>query len=161
RLWFLNQLEPASPFYNVSEVVRLSGELRADLLQRALTEVVARHEVLRTRFVIEGGNLVQIIAPEGDVQLTVVDLTDLPEADKESTAQTLTRQETETPFDLSRGPMLRAQLLKLDATNHRLLLTMHHIVTDGWSNAILLRELTTLYEDFLNERPASLPDLPI
>ncbi len=161
RLWFLNQLEPTSPFYNVSEVVSLSGELRADLLQRALTAVVARHEILRTRFVIEGGNLVQIIAPEGDVQLTVVDLTDVPEDDKESTAQKLTRQETETPFDLSRGPMLRAQLLKIDATHHRLLLTMHHIVTDGWSNAILLREITTLYEDFLNERPASLPALPI
>jgi amino acid adenylation domain-containing protein/non-ribosomal peptide synthase protein (TIGR01720 family)/FkbM family methyltransferase len=161
RLWFLNQLEPASPFYNVSEVIRLSGELRADLLQRALTAVVARHEVLRTRFAIEGGNLVQIIAPEGDVQLTVVDLTDVPDDQKESTAQRLTRQETETPFDLSRGPLLRAQLLKLDATQHLMLLTMHHIVTDGWSNAILLRELATLYEDFLDARPASLPDLPI
>src|SRR6185503_3889979 len=161
RLWFLNQLEPASSFYNVSEVVRLSGDLRTDLLQRALSAVVARHEVLRTRFAIEGGNLVQIIAPAGDVQLTVVDLTDAPEDQKESIAQKLTRQETETRFDLLRGPMLRAQLLKLDATHHRLLLTMHHIVTDGWSNAILLRELTTLYEDFLNERSASLPDLPI
>jgi amino acid adenylation domain-containing protein/non-ribosomal peptide synthase protein (TIGR01720 family)/FkbM family methyltransferase len=161
RLWFLNQLEPASPFYNVSEVVRLSGDLRTDLLQRALTAVVARHEVLRTRFAIEGGNLVQIIAPEGDVQLTIVDLTEVPEDQKESTAQKLTRQETETPFDLSRGPMLRAHLLKLDATHHRLLLTMHHIVTDGWSNAVLLRELTTLYEDFLNGLPPRLPDLPI
>src|ERR1044071_9743117 len=156
RLWFLNQLEPASPFYNVSEVIRLSGELRSDLLQRALTAVVARHEILRTRFAIEGGNLVQIIAPEGDVQLRVVDLTDMPEDQ-----QRLTRQETETPFDLSRGPLLRAQLLRLDATQHLLLLTMHHIVTDGWSNAILLRELATLYEDFLEGRPASLADLPI
>src|SRR6185437_14712467 len=92
RLWFLNQLEPGSPFYNVSRMVRLNGELRIDLLQRALSAVVARHEVLRTRFAIEGGNLVQVIAPEGDLQLAVVDLTDLPDHQKENAAQRLIKQ---------------------------------------------------------------------
>src|ERR1041385_85686 len=92
RLWFLNQLEPGSPFYNVSRMVRLSGDLRIDLLQRALSAVVARHEVLRTRFATEGGNLVQVIAPAGDLQLSVVDLTDLPDDQKETTAQRLTKR---------------------------------------------------------------------
>jgi amino acid adenylation domain-containing protein/non-ribosomal peptide synthase protein (TIGR01720 family)/FkbM family methyltransferase len=161
RLWFLNQLEPASPFYNVSRIVRLSGDLRVDLLERALSAVVARHEVLRTRFASEEGNLMQVIEPESDLRLTLLDLADVPEDQKESTAQSLIKQEAETPFDLARGPMLRAKLLKLEATEHLLLLTMHHIVTDGWSNTILFRELTTLYADFLDGRPASLPALPI
>ena len=161
RLWFLNQLEPASPFYNVSRTIRLNGNLRIDLLERALNAIVARHEVLRTRFATEGGNLVQIIAADADLSLNVIDLTDVPEDQKEDAAQKFIKQQAETPFDLAQGPMLRAQLLKLDTTQHLLLLTMHHIVTDGWSNEILLRELTTFYQAFVDGHVASLPDLPI
>src|SRR6185437_69190 len=110
---------------------------------------------------IEGGNLVQVIAPEGNLQLAVVDLTDLPDHQKENAAQRLIKQEAETPFDLAHGPVLRAQLIKLGATQHVLLLTMHHIVTDGWSNEILLREVAAFYEASINERPVDLPELTI
>ncbi|HET9789164.1 MAG TPA: condensation domain-containing protein, partial [Pyrinomonadaceae bacterium] len=161
RLWFLNQLEPNSPFYNIPQVVRLSGELRTELLQQALTAVVARHEVLRTRFATEGGNLVQVIAPEGDIHLEVIDLTDVPDNEKDNASHALAKQEAETPFDLSQGPLLRAKLLRLEPAQHVLLMTMHHIIGDGWSNGILIRELTALYEALVEGRVANLPDLPI
>ncbi|HKY28030.1 MAG TPA: amino acid adenylation domain-containing protein, partial [Pyrinomonadaceae bacterium] len=161
RLWFLNQLEPSSPFYNISRIVRLSGRLQTELLQQALTTMVERHEVLRTRFATENGNLVQVIAPEADVRLATIDLSGVHDDEKEATAQRLAKQEVETPFDLARGPLLRAQLIRLDVEQHLLLLTMHHIISDGWSSGILLRELTSLYQGFVDGRPASLPELPI
>ncbi|HVR98030.1 MAG TPA: AMP-binding protein, partial [Thermoanaerobaculia bacterium] len=150
RLWFLDQLEPGSPAYNVPLAVRLDGELRVDLLERAFAAVVGRHEALRTTFAAPAGRPVQVVHPEPRLELPVIDLSGLPQA-----AGRLAREEARRPFDLGRGPLLRLALLRLGEREHVLLLTMHHIVSDGWSLGVLLREIAALYDG------RSLPDLPV
>ena len=144
RLWFLDQFEPNSPFYNIATAVRLRGRLRASVLERALNEIVRRHESLRTTFDTEDEQPVQVISPRGSIALPLVDLTALPEAEREAEAQRLGDREAQQPFDLKRGPLLRAQLLRLGAEDHVALLTMHHIVSDGWSMGVLIREIAAL-----------------
>ncbi|HVR99074.1 MAG TPA: amino acid adenylation domain-containing protein, partial [Thermoanaerobaculia bacterium] len=150
RLWFLDQLEPGSPAYNIPTAVRLSGELSVDRLERTFAEVVRRHEALRTTFVSREGRPIQVItAPR--IGLPVLDLSQVDEQE----ALRLARQEARRPFDLARGPLLRLALLRLDERDHVLLLTMHHIVSDGWSMGVLIREIGALYQG------ASLPELPV
>ncbi|HVS00085.1 MAG TPA: amino acid adenylation domain-containing protein, partial [Thermoanaerobaculia bacterium] len=153
RLWFLDQLEPGNPAYNVPLAVRLTGELRVDLLQRAFTEVVRRHEALRTTFNSYDGRPVQVVSPEPGVELPVVDLSQLPE--REARALELARAAARRPFDLRRGPLLRLALLRLGPCEHVLLLILHHIVSDGWSMGVLLREVAALYS------LQGLPELPV
>jgi fengycin family lipopeptide synthetase B len=161
RLWFFNQLEPESSFYNIPLVARMKGALKDDVLRRALNEIVARHEALRTTFANENGQLVQLIAPVAELSLPVTDLTDAPEDERETTAARLVKAEAEAPFDPARGPLLRVRLVKLQPDEHLLLLTMHHICSDGWSMGLFLNELTQLYQAFLVAQPSPLPDLPI
>ena len=161
RLWFFDQFEPGSPFYNIPAAVRLKGALDADALARALGEIVRRHESLRTTFAVRDGQPVQVIAPVGRVTMPVVDLTDRPGPAREPEARRLAAEEARTGFDLTRGPLLRARLLRLDEREHILLLTMHHIISDGWSIGVLVRELTLLYDAFSHGRPSPLPELPI
>jgi len=161
RLWFLNQLAPESPFYNVPAAVRLSGQLNLNALEQAFSEIVRRHEALRTTFVSLEGQPTQTISDKLSLPLPGVDLSALPASEREITAQQLATEEAQRPFRLSRGPLLRVKLLKLDATDHVLLLTLHHIVADGWSLGVLMRELSTLYTTFTQSEPASLPELPI
>ena len=161
RLWFIDQLEPGNTVYNFPAAVRLKGLLNMVALRKSLNEIVKRHEVLRTTFAIVDGRPVQVIAPVLTLTLPIVDLRELPETDREPEVQRLVTTEAQWPFDLTEGPLVRATLLRLGENEHVGLLTMHHIVSDGWSTGILIRELAALYEGFCSGKPTTLPALPI
>ncbi|MGA4358545.1 amino acid adenylation domain-containing protein, partial [Ralstonia nicotianae] len=160
RLWFLAQMEGGSEAYHIPVGLRLKGELDEDALRRSLDRIVARHEALRTRFVAEDGQAVQLIVP-ADVGLTLewVDLS--TEAVPEHQLGLLAEAEARAPFDLEQGPLIRGRLVKLGEQEHVLLITMHHIVSDGWSQGVLARELGTLYEAYRSGGEDPLPALPI
>ncbi|HSS49881.1 MAG TPA: amino acid adenylation domain-containing protein, partial [Thermoanaerobaculia bacterium] len=161
RLWFLHQLEPASPVYNVPAAVYLQGLLDRAVLAAALGEVVRRHESLRTRFAARQGGPVQVIDPASPLALSVIDLAGLPAVGRTGEARRLARGEALRPFDLAVGPLLRAGLVSLGAGEHLLLLTLHHVVSDGWSLRLLARELEEIYSAFAERRPSPLPSLEI
>ncbi|MFL6234694.1 MAG: amino acid adenylation domain-containing protein, partial [Thermoanaerobaculia bacterium] len=158
RLWFLDQLQPGSPVYNLPAAVRLRGRLDLGALRRSLQTVVDRHESLRTAFAVRGGRAVQVIAPGLTVRMPVVDLRGLP---SESLVETLAAEERVRPFDLAKGPLLRATLLKSGEEDHAVLLTLHHVITDGWSMGVLVQEIAELYRAFVTGATPSLPELPI
>ena len=133
RLWFLDQLEPGSTFYNVPVAVRLRGELDVAALERTLSEIVRRHEVLRTRFVSVGGEPRQQVLEAAEVKLRITDLSGLEETAREAAVKEAATAESSEPFDLAHGPLLRVKLLRLGEQEHVVLLTMHHIASDGWS----------------------------
>jgi amino acid adenylation domain-containing protein len=160
RLWFLDQLEPNSSAYNMPLAARLSGPLDATALERSLKEVVRRHEVLRTTFPSVAGEPVQRVEPVPARVLALVDLGGLAEPEQEVELHRLLAEEVRRPFDLARGPLLRARLLRLTEKHHVLALTIHHIVSDGWSMGVLFRELAALYAAFADARPSPLPELP-
>jgi amino acid adenylation domain-containing protein len=164
RLWFLDQLEPNSGAYNIPVALRLRGEFRPESLDSALSEIVRRHEVLRTRFEIVDGEARQVIAPAIDVCTARLiekrDLSTLPADDREAEVQRQVRDEAAVPFDLARGPLLRVKLFQLCSTEHVLLVTMHHIVSDGWSMGILVREFAALYQTYEAKETSSLPEMP-
>ncbi len=160
RLWFLDQLEPANPLYNTPGALRLLGQLDITALERALSEIVRRHETLRTTFQSVEGNPVQIISAPRPVNIPLIDLAMLDELHREREAQKLIETEAKCPFDLSHGPLLRATLLRLREAEHLLLFTMHHIISDGWSVGVLAREAAKLYAAFTGQAadlPAELP----
>jgi amino acid adenylation domain-containing protein/FkbM family methyltransferase len=161
RLWFLDRLEPGSTAYNIPGAWRLGGALDGAALERALGEIVRRHEVLRTVFAEVDGSPVQVVAPFGGFALPVEDLSDLGEADREAAVRQRFGEEARRGFDLSAGPLFRAALLRLGAEEHVLLLSMHHVVSDGWSMGVLFRELSALYEAYREGRESPLPDLPV
>ena len=161
RLWFLDQLEAGSSAYNIPLALRMTGHLNVAALEQSLGEIMKRHEALRTTFVIEDDQPVQKIAPAGAFTLAFVDLGRMPEGQREAKAQLVLSEEASRPIDLAAGPLLRAVLIRLEQEEHILLVTMHHIVSDGWSLGILYRELSVLYESFLQGRPSPLPELPI
>jgi amino acid adenylation domain-containing protein/thioester reductase-like protein len=163
RLWFLAQLDPRSVVYNVPSAVRLLGRLDAVSLARALTEIVRRHAVLRTRFVVEDGQPVARAEPAAPVGLPLADLAGLPLARRRPEAESLAAREQARPFDLAAGPPLRALLLRLDEREHLAALTVHHVATDLWSEGILLRELAVLYgdESFRAGGRSPLGELPV
>ncbi|HVS00657.1 MAG TPA: amino acid adenylation domain-containing protein, partial [Thermoanaerobaculia bacterium] len=162
-LWLLHQLDPASPAYNVPAAVRISGRLDPAALERTLGEIVRRHEALRTTF--PGGRPVQAIHPPRPIPLPYVDLSVLPSSLREAEARRLAGEETLRPFDLARGPLLRAALARLGDEEHLFLLTMHHAVSDEWSVAVLVREVGAIYPAMSSKKrtglPSSLPELPI
>ena len=159
RLWFLHQLRPDNPFYNTPAAIRLRGELNVEALKLSLNEIAARHEVLRTRFPEVDDQPVQVIAPPGPVELSVVDLSSRPEAARAEEVQTLTTTEAKRPFDLAAGPVFRALLIRLAELDHVLVLNLHHIVSDAWSFGILFRELGALYGAFSFGQPSPLAPL--
>lgn len=161
RLWFLDQLEPDNAAYTIPQAVHLAGILNLGTLERSLSEIVRRHEVLRTTFVVEDGQPVQRIAPPEPFTLSVVNLRDVPDPVREAEAKRLINEEALRPFDLAKGPLFRAVLLQLAEEEYVLLLTMHHIVSDGWSAGVFIRELRTLYQAFSQGKPSPLPELPI
>jgi len=159
RLWLLDQLEPTPWAYNVAVARRLRGALQLDPLQRALDELLARHEVLRTTFPVVDGRPVQRIGPAQPFPLRIVDLTG--RGCDEAEAKHAASAEVRRRFDLAHGPMFRGLLMRLSAEDHVLVLTMHHIATDAWSEAVLLRELSVLYDAFAGDEPSPLAPLPI
>lgn len=161
RLWFLDQLIPGTSLYNVPIVFRLTGALNLAALKQSFAEIVGRHEALRTTFNLLEGNLVQVITPTLAIALPLADLQELPAATREETASQQIWQTIEQPFDLSNGPLIRLLLLQLDESEYILLINLHHIVFDEWSSGILIRELGLCYTAYIEEKPVSLPSLPI
>nr|WP_279636949.1 non-ribosomal peptide synthetase [Corallococcus llansteffanensis] len=162
RLWFIDQLEPGNSLYNMPLPLRLIGALDVDALHASLDALMARHESLRTTFRMEAGQPVQHVHAEASVPFEFVDLTDLPDAaDRQAELMQRGLAESRRPFDLARGPVIRALLLKVEAQEHVLVLHLHHIVSDGWSLGVLVREMTALYEAFSHGRAPTLPELPV
>lgn len=161
RLWFLNQLEPGNPFYNMPAALRLDGEFDLPAGERVVAELVRRHESLRTIFAAVDGRPVQVILPEVSVPVTLVELQHLEPAARAAAAKRWIAEEARRPFDLARGPLLRVGLLHLAPTEHLLLMTMHHIVSDGWSMGVLTREMGELYAAFSQKRTSPLPELAL
>jgi len=162
QIWLHAQLVPESPIYNEPVTIRREGTLDVPTLERALTEIVQRHESWRTRFALLDGEPVQIVDPASPVRITRADLSHIPLAQRESEAQRLAIEDSLRPFDLSRGPLFRMLLISLSDSDHRLFLTLHHIIFDGYSvYRILLPELATLYAAFAVGQKSPLPPLPI
>jgi acyl carrier protein len=161
HFWLFDQLFSSLSLFNISCVLRLEGVLNVAILEQSVSEILRRHEALRTTFTMVDGQLVQVIAPASAMTVTVRDLREQPETERAETAQRLLQQESRRPFDLARGPLLRGYLLRLDEQEHLLLITLHHISGDAWSLAIFLHELTTLYDAFATGNPSPLPALPI
>ncbi|HEX8273688.1 MAG TPA: amino acid adenylation domain-containing protein [Longimicrobiaceae bacterium] len=159
RLWFIQQMDPESSANNMAYPLRLAGRLDAAALRRALTAVVARHEALRTTLEDRGGEPVQVIHPPAPAALWVVDLRGVRDAAGEATR--LAEAEARRPFDLARGPLLRATLLRLEDEDSALLFTLHHVVSDGWSMDVLVREVSALYAAASRGEEARLPELPV
>ncbi|MCP3059792.1 amino acid adenylation domain-containing protein, partial [Myxococcus sp. K38C18041901] len=161
RLWLIDQLQPGSAAYNVPLAIHLSGELSLPALQLALDALMERHESLRTSFALHDGQPFQLIAPSLALPLTCVDLQQVPVDEREERLTQLSEEAARQPFDLSQGPLIRVALLRADERKHILLLTMHHIVSDGWSMDVLFRELNALYTAFTRDASSPLSALPI
>src|SRR5215216_339771 len=161
RLWFLNQWQPNTAVYNIPIFVRLHGRLDITALEQTLNEIIRRHESLRTTFVLNEGRPFQIVAPSLHLTLQVTDLSHLTEAEREAEARRLALEESQRPFNLEQGPLLRAGLLRLDEEDHVALLTMHHIISDAWSRGVLINEVTALYDAFSKNQPSPLSELPL
>ena len=161
RLWFLNELEPNNPAYHIPIVLSLTGPLHVTALEQSINDILRRHEVLRTTFQTVNGQPVQFVNTHRSTTLPVVDLRELPETEQGAKVLKLTLEEANRPFNLARGPLFRSTLLRLGEEESRLLVTVHHIVFDGWSVGIFFRELSALYEAFCTGSTALLPDLLI
>lgn len=157
RLWFLQQLHPSSPVYNIPLAVRFSGDLNTSLLAQALTEVAARHEALRVSFAIEAGEAVQRIAPYIEVPMAEIDLSSLTAEQRYADLQRFKVEEAELPFDLRQGPLIRAKLFRLSSREYLLLFTIHHLVVDGWSMPVIARDTALIYQRLIHGLPAALP----
>jgi amino acid adenylation domain-containing protein len=161
RLWFLRQLEPDSPFYNIPGAFRVKGHLDEEAVRAALDEIARRHEAMRTTFALVDGNPVQVVAPCGAVPFDIIDLRGHPDEIREGEAAAIVTAASRRPFNLEDGPLLRAGVLRLGAEDRVLYLIMDHIISDGWSVGVLVREMMALYESLRSGRQASLPELPI
>jgi len=160
-LWVLSQLMPDTPLYHVPKAVRFSGKLDVPALQCTIDHIVNRHEALRTSFVVTDGVPFQVVKETHSVEMPLIDFSHVGETEREPEAARRLGHEARRMFDLAQGPLIRAALLRLQPDEHILLLTMHHIVTDGWSIGLLERELVTVYEAFAAGKPSPLPELPI
>ncbi|MCB8924044.1 MAG: amino acid adenylation domain-containing protein [Ardenticatenaceae bacterium] len=161
RLWIIDQLTPQSPTYNVPLGLQICGALNAVVLEQSINDVIQRHEILRTTFTTRNGQPVQVISPSLELKLREFDLENTPNDEQKVHIENLALEEAQTPFDLVHGPLLRASLLRLSVSDAILLLTVHHIVFDGWSISIFNSELAAFYEARINNHPADLPELPI
>lgn len=161
RMWFLDQLVPDSPLYNISAAIRLSGALNQNALEASLNEVVRRHEILRVYFKIEDGNPVQRLVTEKLLKLTYSDLSELAAAEREQQIRNLATKEARKSFNLSRWPLMRVTLLRMTPAEHVLLLTIHHIIADGWSIGVIIREVAAFYNAINNGQPVPVDEMPI
>jgi len=161
RMWFLYTLEPDSPYYNIPAALRLRGVLDVEALEQALGQIVARHEVLRSRYPTGSGGPEQVIKPCTAFSLLVKDMRDVSSDEQDQMLQTIIRKEASLPFDIEQDGVFRAGLLRLGPEDHLLTLTIHHIAFDEWSTQVFLRELGTLYNALSAGRKPELPPLPI
>jgi alpha-ketoglutarate-dependent taurine dioxygenase len=161
RLWLLEQLNPSSDIYNMSAAVRLVGKLNIGALEKSINEIIRRHEVLHTTFTSVDGQPLQVITPDVQLKIPVIDLRELSKAEQEVEIEHLSIKQSQLPFDFTQAPLLRCTLLQLKEEEHVLLFTIHHIVFDGWSRDVLTREIAALYTAFAAGEPSPLPALPI
>jgi amino acid adenylation domain-containing protein len=161
RLWFLDRVVPDPSVYMVSAAVRLRGQLDAAALEQCLNTIVGRHESLRTTFDLLDGQVVQVIAPAAPIRMRATSLEQLPCDERDAAVQQLAQAEARSAFDLARGPLLRATLLRLDEREHVLLLIQHHIITDAWSIGLFMQELSVCYPAYCAGTTPALPELPI
>ena len=161
RLWFIDQLDPGTPAFNIPAAVRLLGSLDVKVLENCFNEIVKRHESLRTSFAADDGLPVQVIAPSLKFEIPRLDIRHLPEAEQMAHVEKLITSECQRSFDLTRSPLLRATLVVLGEQDHVLVMMMHHIIGDVWSVRVVMKELAALYEAFSAGRPSPLPELPI
>jgi amino acid adenylation domain-containing protein len=159
RLWFLNQLEPDSIAYNMPYGFSLQGLLNVNALERSWREIVRRYEILRTVFPMVDGEAIQVILPDFDLEIPIIDLQGLIAEQKETEAKRIAKEESEYIFNLAENPPIRVKILRLDDRTHYLLINLHHIIFDGWSSQILFAELSHLYRDFVTSNPTSLADI--
>jgi hypothetical protein len=157
----MDQLEPGNPRYNLTHAFRPRGPLDVAALERSVEEIVRRHEILRTTFAVVGRTPAQVIHPDATVKPDFVDLSHLPEAEREAEARRIADAQALHRFDLAAGPLLRVRLLRLGVEEHVVVLTMHHIISDGWSLGVWVNEVTALYNSYCRGLSASLPTLPI
>ncbi|MCP4697852.1 MAG: hypothetical protein GY862_13520, partial [Gammaproteobacteria bacterium] len=161
RLWFIEQMAPGNPAYNSFDARRLSGSLKTAVLERAFNEIVRRHETLRTGFAAVNGKAAQVIVPDLTLRLAAADLRHLPADEQSAEVQRRAAEEALRPFDLAKAPLLRVTLLRLASEEHMLLIVIHHIVSDGWSVGVLIREFGALYEAYARGASSPLPELPV
>ena len=161
RLWLLDQIEPGLTAYNLPLAIRIRGSLDVEALERAVAEVVRRHDALRTTFTTEGNQPAQVVAPPQEVTLPTLDLAGLSSAERTRTAQELASTFARSPFDLRQGPLWRTLLMRLGEKEHLFLLTMHHIITDAWSLGVFARELSVFYAASTGHAAETLPPLPV
>ncbi|HEY0736956.1 MAG TPA: condensation domain-containing protein, partial [Herpetosiphonaceae bacterium] len=161
RLWFLDQLEPGSPAYNVPVAVKILGRLDPEALEHSLNALVARHEILRTTFASQGGQPIQVILPQQSLALERHDLQDLPAAEREAVALRLMHESARQPFNLASDSLVRVLVVQLSDREHLLALTMHHIVADEWSLGVIIREIAAFYQGYVRGQTITLPELPI
>lgn len=161
RLWFLSQLDPTSTSYSVPRALRIKGRLDIRALEETFSEIIRRHEILRTTFPVLDGTAVQMIHPPQPVTIPLLDFSDLAEADREKELRRVALQEGGRPFDLECGPLLRFKLVRCGPEHHVLLLTEQHLIHDGWTQGVLIRELLSIYTAFSAAQPSPLPELPI
>jgi amino acid adenylation domain-containing protein len=161
QIWLSEQIDPGDTTYHMAELYSLTGKLEPSLLESSFNEVVRRHEALRTVMREENDEPLQVVQPFRPFSLEIIDLSDLSEADRESAIAARVREEVNQPFDLTSGPLIRTVLIRLEEQLHYLSLVMHHIVSDGWSLGILMREIQKLYTGFVRREPEALPELPI
>lgn len=161
RLWLVLQLDPDNVAYNVPEVLHLTGKTNVAVLAKSFSEIVRRHEALRTTFQIINGEPRQVIGQPEPVTIDVIDLRHLPQSERAAKAKQLVEEDSLRPFDLERGPLIRVKLFMLDDEDHLLLMNLHHIVYDGWSTGVLFNELMTFYNASILGQTPQLPELPI
>lgn len=161
RLWFLARLEGASATYNVSQAVRIAGNLNIDALKEALSTIISRHEVLRTSFPLVNDTPQQFIHPEVAIAIEIVNLQQHSSEKRHTLLEEIARQEATTPFNLEKVPLIRCKLIQLETAEYVLFLTMHHIISDGWSVGVFIKELSSLYQAICGGKSSPLPKLPI
>ncbi|MDZ8084266.1 MAG: amino acid adenylation domain-containing protein [Nostoc sp. DedQUE12b] len=161
RLWFIDQLYHGSSFYNIPIAFHIQGNLDIAALEQSLNEVLKRHEVWRTNFRLVNGEPIQEISPQSTWDVSIINIEYLSGKDWEAEVKQFAAESAKQPFNLAKGLLVRATLLRLNEEEHVLLVTMHHIITDGWSCDVFLRELSTLYAAFSKNQPSPLPELPI
>ena len=161
RLWFLDQLEPGTPAYNLPRAIRIAGRLNTVALAQALQKIVDRHEALRTTFISEEGEPRQVVHPEVRLELPETDLAELSEQERTNEVKRIIREDAIKGFDLSKGPLIRFRLIRLEPEVHVLVLVVHHIITDGWSMSVLFGEIGDLYRSIVEGQPLALPELPV
>ncbi|MEK9138932.1 MAG: condensation domain-containing protein, partial [Bacteroidota bacterium] len=161
RLWFLDQFDPGNAVYNTGKAIRIRGKISIDTAERALNEIIRRHESLRTTFRIDNGEPAQVISPPFPLHINLLDIERLSDTPEAASIEKTVVEELQRPFDISTGPLLRTALLRLGEEEHIAVMAMHHIISDGWSVGVLVREFVVLYDCFSHGRPSPLPELPI